>query len=212
MTVSGTSAPELYIGPGHAPLGQPSLRLAWFHGSGSIHFGTVCEGHKTIPPRGADPKHPRSMLDGCTVVPGQRGCQDSRDIDHSRVVGGVPFHRRVWTDLCPQPRLNIRTGAICQREEGLTGKSGAAEEHAYLRKREPRPVQGDPRGVTDDHEPAVPVTPRAVRWQTEWVGAPRQKVAPERAVLCQVRLGDPRPNVLVFHDWQSGVLSPLRYP
>ena len=151
-----------------------------------------------MPPRGADPKHPCDLLFGRTVVPGQRSRQDCRDIRHPRVVAGAPFHRRVRTELCQEPRLDVRTGAIGQREESLAGKAGAAEEHAHLRKRQPRPVQGDPRGVADDREPTVPVTPRAMRRQTAQAGASRQEVAPEGAVLRQVLAGDPRPGALYF--------------
>ena len=164
--------------------------------AGIVHLRTTCQGRETIPPRGADPKHPCNMLFRRTVVPGQRGGQDRRDIGHPGVMGGAPFHRQVRTELCPEQRLDLRTGAISQREESLAGKAGAAEEHAHLRKRERRPVQGDPRGVADDREPTVPVTPRAMRRQTAQAGASRQEVAPEGAVLRQVLAGDPRPGAL----------------
>ncbi len=140
-----------------------------------VHLQTACQGRETIPPRGADPKHPRNMLFRRTVVPGQLGGQDRRDIGHPRVVGGAPFNRQVRAEFCPEQRLNLRTGAIGQREESLAGKAGAAEEHSHLRKRKRRPVQGDPRGVADDCEPTVSVTPRSMRWQTGQAGASRQK-------------------------------------
>ena len=79
-----------------------------------------------------------------------------------------------------------------------SGKAGAAEEHAHLRKRERRPVQGDPRGVADDCEPRVSVTPRSMRWQTAQAGASRQKVAPKCAVLRKVLAGDPRVRVRLY--------------
>ena len=81
------------------------------------------------------------MLCCRTVVPGQRGRQDSRDIGHPRMVGGAPFHRRVRTDFRPEPRLDLRSGAIGQRAECLAGKAGAAEEYAHLRQRELRPYK-----------------------------------------------------------------------
>ena len=107
-----------------------------------VHLQTACQRRETIPPRGADPKHPRNMLFRRTVVPGQLGGQDRRDIGHPRVVGGAPFHRQVRAELCPEQRLNLWTGAIGQGEESLAGKAGAAEEHAHLGNREFRPVQG----------------------------------------------------------------------
>jgi hypothetical protein len=139
------------------------------------------------------------MLFRRTVVPGQRGGQGHRYIGHPSVVGGAPFHRQVRTEFGPEQRLNLRTGAISQREESLAGKAGAAEEHAHLRKREPRPVQGNPSGVANDHEPTVPVTPCAMRRQTAQAGASRQKVAPEGTVLRQVLSGNPCPGAFVFH-------------
>jgi hypothetical protein len=88
--------------------------------------------------------------------------------------------------------LDLRTGAISQREESLAGKAGAAEEHAHLRKRERRPTRGDPRGVADDREPAVPVTTRAMHRQTAQAGASRQKgrscARPWRVIPVRVRL------------------------
>jgi len=114
------------------------------------------------------------MQPGRLVVPGQRGRQDRRDIGHPRVVGGTPFCRPVGTDLGQEPRLNLGTGAIGQHEECLAGKTGAAEEDAYLRERELRPVQGNPRGIPDDREATVPVTPCAIYRQTPRAGASRQ--------------------------------------
>jgi hypothetical protein len=105
--------------------------------------------------------------------------------------------------------LVVNTGPtthVSQREESLAGKAGAAEEHAHLGKRERRPVQGDPRGVADDREPTVPVTP--MRWRTGQVGASRQEVTPEGAGLSQVLADDSRPGAFIFHVRQSGVLSP----
>jgi hypothetical protein len=107
-----------------------------------------------------------------------------------------------------EPRLNVRTGAIGQREVGLAGKAGATEEHAYLREWEPRSVQGDPRSIANDHEPTVPVTARAMRRQAARVGAPRQKVVPKGSVLRQVRAGAPHSVAFVFHVREFGVLSP----
>src|SRR5215469_6382615 len=104
---------------------------------------------------------------------------------------GTPFHRRVRTDL--------HTYAIGQREERIAGKTGAAKEHADLRKRQLCPVQSDPHGIPNDSEPAVPVTSGTVRRQAAYSGALRQKVAPERAVLRQVLLGDPPAGAFVFH-------------
>jgi hypothetical protein len=60
---------------------------------------------------------PCNMLFRRTVVPGQRGGQDRCDIGHPRVVGGAPFQRQVRTELCPEQRLNLRTGAISKREK-----------------------------------------------------------------------------------------------
>jgi hypothetical protein len=152
-------------------------------GTGIVHLRTACQGRETIPPRGADPKHPCNMLFRRTVVPRQRGGQDRRDISHPRVVGGAPFHRQVRTELCPEQRLNLRTGAISQREESLPSKAGAAEEDAHLRKRERRPVQGDPRCVADDREPTVPVAPRAMRRQTAQAGG-RARRSRQKARSC----------------------------
>ena len=121
---------------------------------------------------------------------------------------GAPFHRRLRTELCPEQRLNLRTGAISHREESLAGEAGAAEKHAHLRKRERRPVQGDPRGAADDRESTVPVTSRAMRRQTAPAGASHQKVVPEGAVLRQVLAADAPPGAFVFHIRHSGALNP----
>jgi hypothetical protein len=134
-------------------------------GRGLFHLLSVREGYETIPPHDADPKHPGNMLSGRKVVPRQRGCQDRRDICHPRMVGDAPFHHRVRIEFRSEPRLNLGTGAIGQCEECLAGEAGAAKEHADLRKREPRPVQGDPRGVADDRESAISVATGAMRRQ-----------------------------------------------
>jgi hypothetical protein len=70
------------------------------------------------------------LLPGCTVVPGQWGRQNSRDIDHSWVVADTPFNCCVRTDLRLEPGFDLGTDVISQREERLPGKAGAAEEHA----------------------------------------------------------------------------------
>ena len=106
------------------------------------------------------------MLSRRAAVPGYRGRQNSRDIDHPWMVGDAPFHRRVRTNVCVEPGFYLSTDVIRQREERLPGKAGAAEEHADLRKREPCPVQRDPRGVANDHEPTVSETSGAMRRQT----------------------------------------------
>jgi hypothetical protein len=89
-------------------------RLLLPRGRGLFHLQSACEGYETIPPHDADPKHPRNMLCSRTVVPRQRGRQDSRDIGHPRIVGDAPFHHRVRIEFRPEPRLNLRTGVIGQ--------------------------------------------------------------------------------------------------
>jgi hypothetical protein len=121
-----------------------------------------------------------------------------RYIGHPGVVGGSPIHHPIRTELRSEPRLNVRTGAIGQREVGLAGKAGATEEYAHLREWEPRSVQGDPRSIANDHEPTVPVTARAMRRQAARVGAPRQKVVPKGSVLRQVRADAPPIRLLLY--------------
>ena len=96
------------------------------------------------------------------------------------------------------------TSLVCQHEEGFASKAGAAKKYADLRKRESRPVEGDPRGVTDDHEPTIPVPAGAMRWQTTRFCVQRQKVIPKRAVLRQVLAPDEAWNVLAT-DCANGV-------
>ena len=118
-----------------------------------------------------------------TVVPGRRSSQDRRDIGHPRVVGRRPFpSRKVRTELCPEQRLNLRTGAISQREVSLAGKAGAAEEHAHLRKQERRP-------------------PDCASWSVTPEGRARRR-GPAAGP------GDPHPGAFEFHVRQCGVLSP----
>ncbi len=109
----------------------------------------------------------------------------------------------------PQPRLDLRTRAIGQREECLAGKAGAAEEHTHLRERQPRAIQGDPSGVADDREAAVAETSRAMRRQAARTGAPRQQIAPEGAVLRQVLWGYPSSRSLILHVRPFGTLTKL---
>ena len=175
---------------------------------GSHRLRIACQRREATPPNSTDPKHPRNMLPGCTVVPWQWGRQNSRDIDHSWVVADAPFNCCVRTDLRLEPGFDLGTDVISQREERLPGKAGAAEKHAHLWKREPRPVQGDPRGIANDREPTVSVTPGAMRRQTVQAGASRQKVAPERAVLRQVLLRDSSLGALISHVGSIRVLSP----
>jgi hypothetical protein len=42
----------------------------------------------------------------------------------------------------------------------------SSEKHADLPKWVLRSIQGDPRGLVDDHEPAVAVAADAMRWKT----------------------------------------------
>ena len=59
------------------------------------------------------------MLPGYTVVPGQWGRQNSRNIDHSWVVGDAPFNCCVRTDPRLELRLDLGADLISQREERL---------------------------------------------------------------------------------------------
>jgi len=119
-------------------------------------------------------------------------------------MSGTPFHCRFRTDLRTE-RARFPHG--CHQPAGRTppDNAGAANKDTYLRKREPCPVQGDSRGVPNDHEPAVPVTDCAMRRQTAQAGAPRQKVARSCArSCCEI----PVPGVFVSHVGPIRVLSP----
>ena len=96
--------------------------------------------------------------------PGSPRCRSSQDGGRRPIPAPHPDRSP------PAAAARTRTGAIGQREECLAGKAGAAEENAHLRERQPRPIQGDPRGVADDRKPAVSVASRAMRRQAARTG------------------------------------------
>ncbi len=150
---------------------------------GSLAAGTAGQEGKAVPPCASGPKHPRNMLFGRTIIPGERSRQDTCDIGHPCVMGQAPLQQSVRPDCDLEPRLNLDPVMVGQREECLSSEAGAAEEHAHLRKRESGSVQGDPHGIPNESEPTVPVTPSAMCRQTARADSPHQQSTPERAVL-----------------------------
>src|ERR1700712_4663936 len=124
------------------------------------------------------------------------------------MVGRAPLKRSVRPEAFLEPRLDVRTSLIGQHEEGFAGKPGAAKKYVDLRKRQPRPVEGDPRAVTDDHEPTVPVPARAMRRKTKQFCVQRQKVVPKGAILRQILAGDCHLGGSILHVRQFGILTP----
>ena len=100
------------------PLRSPSPAFAGaclsrFAGEVLFTSGPACQGRETIPPRGADPKHPCNMLFRRTVVPGQRGGQDRRDM----VIPG-------WWEA---PHSIARSGPSSARSSGsISGRARSA--------------------------------------------------------------------------------------